>query len=112
MRREADKAEQGENKLKGKRQQNGAPPGVNMITKITKEEYLRDPCAASSLPFRKTEQMTLPGNVSVFREDEFSGADGQVEVFNHHHLAVGDVGVAEEDDGLCIRVHRDMFVQN
>ena len=77
MRREADKAEQGENKLKGKRRQNGgAPPGVKMITKITKEEYLRDPCAASSLPFRKTEQITLPGNVSVFREDEFSGADG------------------------------------
>lgn len=38
---------------------------------ISREEYLRNPCGASSLPFWKTEQMEIPENLSVYREDQF-----------------------------------------
>ena len=41
------------------------------MSRISKEEYLADPCSASSLPFWKTEQFAVPENVSVFRDDEF-----------------------------------------
>ena len=51
-----------------------APYGVNMKPEITTEEYLRDPCAASSLPFWKTERTVLPENIAVIRDDNFSGA--------------------------------------
>ena len=39
-----------------------------------KKAYVKDPCAASSLPFWKTEQMQLPANLSVYREDQFNEA--------------------------------------
>ena len=38
---------------------------------MTPEEYLRDPCRASSLPFWKAEQTILPPNMSVIRDDRF-----------------------------------------
>ena len=38
---------------------------------MTKEEYLNNPCAASSLPFWKTEQVIIPENVCIIRDDEF-----------------------------------------
>ena len=38
---------------------------------MTKEEYLNNPCAASSLPFWKTEQVLIPVNILVIRDDEF-----------------------------------------
>lgn len=41
---------------------------------ISREDYLRNPCGASSLPFWKTEQMELPSNLSVYREDQFNEA--------------------------------------
>lgn len=41
------------------------------MSRISKEEYLADPCGASSLPFWKTEQFAVPENVSVFRDDKF-----------------------------------------
>jgi len=41
---------------------------------ISLRDYLSDPCAASSLPFWKTEQMQLPANLSVYREDQFNEA--------------------------------------
>lgn len=45
-----------------------------MKPEITTEEYLRDPCAASSLPFWKTERTVLPENIAVIRDDDFFGA--------------------------------------
>ena len=36
------------------------------------EEYLKDPCGASSLPFWKTEQLTFPQGVSVIRDDLYA----------------------------------------
>lgn len=41
------------------------------MNRIGKEEYLADPCRASSLPFWKTEQFAAPEGVSVFRDNEF-----------------------------------------
>ena len=35
------------------------------------EQYLSDPCGASSLPFWKTELLQIPDGVSVLREDAF-----------------------------------------
>ena len=57
---------------------------------MTKEEYLNNPCAASSLPFWKTEQVLIPENILVIRDDEFDkdeciGIDGQfVGDVNYH----------------------------
>ena len=34
------------------------------------ETYLKDPCGASSLPFWKTESLTVPDNVRIVRDDE------------------------------------------
>lgn len=39
---------------------------------ISSEEYLRDPCGASSLPLWKTEQMEIPVNITVVREDQYT----------------------------------------
>ena len=36
------------------------------------EEYLKDPCRASSLPFWKTEQLILPRGVTVIRDDLYT----------------------------------------
>ena len=42
---------------------------------IQAEDYLRDPCGASSLPFWKTERLVLPDNMSVLREDSFPAGE-------------------------------------
>ena len=38
------------------------------------QEYLKDPCGASSLPFWKTEQLEIPAHISVIRDDRFDAA--------------------------------------
>ena len=38
---------------------------------MTAEEYLIEPCKASSLPFWKTEQIEIPGDMQMIREDCF-----------------------------------------
>ena len=40
---------------------------------MRKEEYLAEPCRASSLPFWKTEQFSVPRDIKVVREDLFDG---------------------------------------
>ena len=47
------------------------------------EEYMRDPCRASALPFWKTERFAIPEHVSVIREDLLRGAvmDGRDEAY-------------------------------
>lgn len=45
-----------------------------MKKKLILRDYLCDPCAASSLPFWKIEQMQLPARISVYREDQFNEA--------------------------------------
>ena len=44
------------------------------MDRISKEEYLKDPCAVSSLPFWKTEQTEVPDHISVLRDDEYDKA--------------------------------------
>lgn len=36
------------------------------------EEYVRDPCGASSLPFWKAESLVIPEGITVCREDRYS----------------------------------------
>ena len=38
------------------------------------KDYRADPCRASSLPFWKTEQVTVPEHITIFREDRFDAA--------------------------------------
>ena len=38
------------------------------------EEYLADPCRASSLPYWKTESMPVPKGITIIRDDLFSGS--------------------------------------
>ena len=40
----------------------------------TKTEYLRDPCGASSLSFRKAERVAVPENMRIIRDDSFDPA--------------------------------------
>ena len=60
------------------------------MRRLTVEEYLGDPCGMSSLPFRKTEYMEIPKNVTVVRDDEFKSAhyEGKDEPYFKviHHL--------------------------
>ena len=39
------------------------------MTKLTKEEYLMDPCKASSLPFWKAKTFSIPEPIQVIRDD-------------------------------------------
>ena len=39
------------------------------------EEYIQDPCRASSLPFWKTEQVQVPEGISILREDQYDPAE-------------------------------------
>ena len=41
---------------------------------MNKETYLADPCGASSLSFRKTEEIRIPEGMAVLREDQFDPA--------------------------------------
>lgn len=41
---------------------------------INREEYLTDPCRASSLPFWKTERLAVPDRLFVVREDQMPAA--------------------------------------
>ncbi len=38
---------------------------------ISKEEYVKNPCKASSLPFWKEQQMVLPDNMLILHRDDF-----------------------------------------
>ncbi|WP_373736312.1 GNAT family N-acetyltransferase [Bacteroides heparinolyticus] len=42
---------------------------------MNSEEYLNDPCGASSLPFWKTKKVIIPEHIAVLREDLFCIAD-------------------------------------
>lgn len=42
---------------------------------MTIQEYLLDPCSASSLPFWKAERISIPENMRILREDELLPAD-------------------------------------
>jgi len=35
------------------------------------EEYLADPCGASSLPYWKTKSLAIPENITIMKDDEF-----------------------------------------
>ena len=45
-----------------------------MRQEITAEEYMKDPCGASSLPFWKTEQTEIPQGMQIVPEDQFDAA--------------------------------------
>ena len=38
---------------------------------MTKEEYLKDPCAVSSIPYWKAMSITLPGNIKIVHKNQF-----------------------------------------
>lgn len=42
-----------------------------MNTDLSPEEYLRDPCRASSLPYWKAKQTEVPSGIRILREDAF-----------------------------------------
>ena len=42
-----------------------------MKRELTVEEYLKDPCGSSSLPFWKTNEFEVPADVLICRDDEF-----------------------------------------
>lgn len=44
---------------------------MNMQRIPTTAEYLRDPCGASSLSFRKARRIAVPGNMRIVRDDGF-----------------------------------------
>lgn len=39
---------------------------------ISKEEYLRDPCRAASIPYWKVVRISVPDNMKILHEDDFS----------------------------------------
>ena len=39
------------------------------------KDYRADPCRASSLPFWKTERVTVPENITILREDRFDASE-------------------------------------
>ena len=39
------------------------------------KDYRANPCRASSLPFWKTEQVTVPENITILREDQFDASE-------------------------------------
>ena len=39
--------------------------------RISKEEYLRDPCGVSSIPYWKAVEMAVPENMRIVHEDDF-----------------------------------------
>ena len=41
------------------------------------KDYRADPCRASSLPFWKTEQVTVPENITILREDQFDMSESR-----------------------------------
>ena len=38
---------------------------------MNREDYRKDPCRASTLPFWKTERIEIPEQISIYREDRF-----------------------------------------
>ena len=43
-----------------------------VISMISPQDYLQDPCRASSLSFRRTNTTVIPENVLILRDDEFA----------------------------------------
>ena len=41
------------------------------------KDYRADPCRASSLPFWKTEQVSVPENITILREDQFDASESR-----------------------------------
>lgn len=42
-----------------------------VVNVISKEEYLRDPCRAASIPYWKALRIAVPENVKILHEDDF-----------------------------------------
>ena len=43
-----------------------------VISMISPQDYLQDPCRASSLSFRRTNTTVIPENILILRDDEFA----------------------------------------
>ena len=68
---------------------------------ISKEEYIADPCRASSLAFWKAETFKVPSGVRIYREDEFDmekccGTDEQYFKLVHTLSSVPQVALSDE----------------
>lgn len=44
---------------------------------ITKEEYLKNPCSASSIPYWKAQSMTIPDGMKILHQDEYDDGENQ-----------------------------------
>lgn len=44
---------------------------------ITKEEYLKNPCSASSIPYWKAKSITIPDGMKILHQDEYDNAKYQ-----------------------------------
>ena len=42
---------------------------------ITKEEYLKNPCKVSSLPYWKAKSIIVPHGMKILHQDEYNAAD-------------------------------------
>ena len=44
---------------------------------ITKEEYLKNPCSASSIPYWKAKSIAVPDSMKILHQDEYDSTDYQ-----------------------------------
>ncbi len=42
---------------------------------LTKEQYIADPCRASSVPYWKAKNLTIPEGMLILHQDELDGID-------------------------------------
>lgn len=42
---------------------------------LTKEQYLADPCKATSIPYWKAKSITIPGGMKILHQDEFNDSE-------------------------------------
>ena len=44
---------------------------------LTKEQYLANPCKASSIPYRKAKSITIPEGMKILHQEEFNDAENR-----------------------------------
>lgn len=62
-----------------------------MVNKMTKDEYLKDPCSKLSLPYWKHLSFNKPNNITIYHENEYSNQNNYSHVERYfrliHHLS-------------------------
>ena len=73
---------------------------------ITKEEYLKNPCSASSIPYWKAKSITIPDGMKILHQDEYDDGENQRFVDEPYFRLIHNLkGLAEpvlpQDYSLC-----------